>query len=266
MQDYAESWQQSGANPLGCRNRQLGIGVEPNSNGGIDMNVTGFQHGGDTVQYGKKAQPYVGELTVASIQPTTQIAVGTMCSSLEIGKMAQQLRSTNPTDINNIYTSQVQCMYNPLCPITTNGLCYMPITTVTLQLKTQQSKDKSISANCPVGTFISAVDADNAAIKPSPCCGVNGYVDWYCCHIDDCPYQGRKCSEVVYDNPLSGYSTKGIPLFSGIHTTVTHWYQGCPLVHTGCSEDWHQVPDTYIIVRSITCTNDITQIYIPVQE
>ncbi len=265
-------------NNLGCRNRQLGLSESTDINNNATIIVTGFQKGGEANQYdaynqanpnSQQQQPYVGELAANSIQPTAKVAVGKICSKLELGKMAQQYNSGDPNDINNLYISQVQCMVHPLCPEVTGGICYMPVSTVTLQLKTQQSSYSSISKLCPVGTFVSAVDHDNSAITPSPCCGNNDPVfgsAGYCCHIDGCEKGGGSCSTVQYTDPLSGYALYGAELFQGIVTTPSRWYQGCPTVHTGCNEGWGQVSDTYIVVRSITCTNDITQIALPIQQ
>jgi hypothetical protein len=183
--------------------------------------------------------------------------VGTACNVSELGKMARQAYNTaDPDDVNNLYVSQVQCMVHPLCPPTADAICYMPVNNVTIQVNTQQSSYGSISAYCPAGTFVSSVDADTSAIKPQACCGSNAGFG-YCCHIDDCNKGGGSCSKAQYINQLS---SKNPPLYGGVVTTPAHWYQGCPDVHSGCNEGWGQVPDTYIVVRSITCTNDISKV------
>lgn len=280
MQDYDARYDgtrleyQNKPNNLGCRNRQLGITESEDADGNAIMTITGFKQGGDTAEYDLynknnpnkyKSRPYVGNLSAAFIQPTAQVAVGTPCTSLEIGKMAQQKQSMDPNDVNILYTSQVQCMKHPLCPITTSGVCYMSISTVSIQINTPQNSYNPIQANCPVGTFVSDISADSSAIKPTPCCGANTGIG-FCCHIDDCTKGGGSCSKIEYITPLSGYSNYNIPLFQGIQTTPSRWYQGCPTVHSDCNEGWGQNPDTYIIVRSITCTNDISQISIPIQQ
>ncbi len=279
MQDYDEKvsglTNPSMANNLGCRNRQLGLNVKTTNMNSI-ITVTGFVKGGERAQYDsysqqnpldKKAQPFVGDLRADSIQPILKVASGTRCNSLELGKIARQYSLTNPYDINNIYINQVQCMKHPLCPEETSGLCYMPINTVSLALKTDQSAYSSISKLCPAGTFVSAIDKDDYAIIPKPCCGNNDPIfgsSPYCCHIDSCNKGGGSCAMVQYTDLLSGYSLYQAKLYQGIISTPAHWYQGCPSLHMGCNEGWGQVSDTYVVVRSITCTNDITQIALPV--
>ncbi len=246
MQDYSSD------NPRGCKNRQLALETSRESNN-VDITVTGFQQGGNNQDLTQK--PYMGSLSALSIQPTAEVQIGTPCQISELGKMAKQQISSDPNDVNNLYISQVQCMKNPLCsPSSINETCYMPVNNVTIEIETKQDSYNSVSAMCPAGTFVYRVDADSAAITPGPCGS---------CHIDPCNKGGGACSTVQEINPLA--SPNPI-LYSGIQTTPSRWYQGCPTIHPGCNEGWGNAPDTYIIVRSMTCTNDISKVGVIVNQ
>ncbi|MFN7094922.1 MAG: type II secretion system protein, partial [Burkholderiales bacterium] len=219
--------------PRGCRDKQLAIQTTSANSGAVSVRITGFKQAGNP-RDDKVPHPYVGELSAASIQPTAEVAVGTSCDpSTELGKMArQQYNSLDPNDVNNLYISQVQCMVNPLCPTVSNGTCYMPINTVTLQLNTEQNQYAPISKTCPAGTFVLSIDADAEAVKPPACCGSNLGVG-YCCHIDDCDPNSKACSMIELVDRLA---SKNPALYSGIVTTPSRWYQGCPAIHSGCGE------------------------------
>jgi len=142
-------------NNLGCRNKQLAIQANNDSNG-LTMTITGFNQAGDNTSLASK-KTYVGDLKALSIQPTTKISIGTSCMQSELGKIAQQAISIDPNDINNLYISQVQCMVNPLCP---NGsICYMPLNNVTVNMPGVNPEapddrgDLAIPWKCPTGLY-----------------------------------------------------------------------------------------------------------------
>ena len=163
MEDYSSS------NPNGCKNRQLGLQVGADLNGGKKLTVTGFVQGG--VNAGSPSAPYVGAVSAASLQPTTKTPVGSACLQSEIGKIAQQKPSGDPSDINNIYVSQVICMKSPTCPAETGGFCYLPVQNVTINFT---PFDKPATYSCPAGMFITEVQSN-----------VQEYPDWgtKCCNI-----------------------------------------------------------------------------------
>lgn len=266
MQDYNPK-----TNPSGCRNRQLTLrtSVEKGSNQ-VVMSVSGFKQAGDIQNdpdWRTKSHPFVGELKTASVQPTTEISVGTACDPNDLGKMARQARD-DKYKVNNLYVSQVQCMQSPMCVENVSKYCYLPVNAVTIKyMVTQFDAEKPTNVMCPDGMFVSSVDADSGAIVPKTCSGTN-YIPWpvhYDCGVEGCNYKGRECSKV---QPVSYYDPnhKGnFSLYQGITTTPTTWYQRCPGAHGGCKEDWGQVPNTYVIVRSVTCTSDSSKAIIPLQ-
>ena len=253
-------------NLKGCRDKQLGLAVSPDEeHGGNKVTVTGFEQGGDEKVWGSKTRPWVGHLVVGSFQPTTPVPIGTACKLSQLGTMAKQPVSSDSNDVNNLNVSQVQCMLNPLCPQNTNGVCFMPLGTVTIRYRVKETSAESVNGLCPAGMFISAIDADSEAPKPSACCGTNWigpFPSDYCCHIDDCNKGGGSCSRVEYAYKLASQNPV---LYQGFFTTPSRWYQGCPTVHGGCNEGWGQKPDSYVKVRSVICTNDVTQVPIEVQ-
>jgi type II secretory pathway pseudopilin PulG len=138
-------------NNLGCKNRQLSIGGT-REGANLNMQVTGFN------QSAVNPLLYVGDISAASVQPTELVSIGTPCGNRELGKMARQIAS-NDNNVNNLYISQVQCMQNPLCPDGTNNKCYMPINSVTINMRgnisttADDKEDEAIRWSCPVGLY-----------------------------------------------------------------------------------------------------------------
>lgn len=173
MYDYdpTNNYDFSRANILGCKNRQLGIAVESKDKYGSQIAiVTGFKRGGVNTSGNDKIDNrlYVGEVSAASIQPTMQVAVGSACVESEIGRIAQQSDDLN--DVNNLYVSQVVCMRSPTCAFDTNGYCYLPVQSVTINYAPKQAEFQ-----CPTGMFITNLQTD-----------VQNYPDWgsHCCATD----------------------------------------------------------------------------------
>ena len=158
MQDYHPEFDgripgnQERPNSLGCKNRQLAVHGKREGNN-VNMTVTGFN------QSAVNPLLYVGDVRAAGIQPTARVQVGTPCENKELGKMARQAISDDARDINNLYISQVQCMVNHFCPKQANGKCYMPINSVTINMRvsidtTADDKDgEAIRWSCPVGLY-----------------------------------------------------------------------------------------------------------------
>ena len=175
-------------NPNGCKNRQLGLQVDTDTTGRERLTVTGFVQGG--VNAGTPSAPYVGQVSAASLQPTTKVAVGTGCSQAEIGKIAQQQTSSTLDDVNNIYVSQVICMKSPTCPAASGGFCYLPVQNVTINFKPNKP-----SYMCPAGMFITNVQSN-----------VQQYPDWgrHCCSSD--PVFGCHGYASAHDHFWEGYT------------------------------------------------------------
>lgn len=245
-------------NSLGCKNKQLAIGaikdpINPNNQKTVMM-VTGFLRGGDPGLwrdfYGNDARPYVGEVKASSLQPTTQIAVGTVCDQKEIGTMARQQRSGDPNDVNNIYISQVLCMKSPLCEAATNGFCYMPVQSVTLQM---QPNTKNYT--CPVGTFIddSSISIKQVDITGRITCQATG-----CFHeAVNCVANSHSRGDPVHSDILNTAFKTMTPLYRTITIPSTSWQQWCGRAcHFGCGEGPGQIADTQDTISKIQCTND----------
>ncbi|MBY0379132.1 MAG: type II secretion system GspH family protein [Burkholderiales bacterium] len=207
----------------------------------------------------------VGNLKVDTFQPTQKIAVGTGCSQDQLGAMALQPDTGNPNDVNNLYVSQVQCMVSPMCPQGTKGKCYLPMNGVSITYNVKVSSQDAYSSrsfSCPDGMFIAGYTKIDEP-TPNACSGDNGV--WpvhapYSCHIDGCSSGAGLCSRVDYQNNLS--SNQYVNIYKSITTTPSHWYQGCPTIHSGCNEGFGQVSDTYKQVTSFTCTNDPSKLVV----
>jgi hypothetical protein len=263
MKDYSQS------NLSGCKNRQLAIQatndlVDPTSNRKVMM-VTGFQRGGNLELWkdgnGKDIRPYVGEVRAASLQPTTQIDVGTACDPKEIGTMAQQSKTSDSNDVNNIYVSQVICMKSPLCEADTNGFCYMPVQNVTLQIR-----PGSASYTCPVGTFIddSSISIKQINILGKVTCVANKgsivYPEVNC--VADAPSR----PPLIYTDLLNTEFKTQIPLYRTLVIPPTSWQQWCGNpVHGGCGEGAGEIADTQDTISKIQCTNDPSKAAIIIQ-
>jgi hypothetical protein len=269
-------------NSSGCKNRQLGIEAGVDNNGNQTMTVTGFQQGG--VQSTGQTLPYVGQVAAASIQPTAQVAVGTACLNTERGKMAQQQKSNDPNDVNNIYVSQVVCMQSPTCPVNANGYCYLPVQSVTINFFPNTS-----SQMCPTGMFITNVqtDVNNAPDYGRQCCGsVLGVCYGYASSHDHIweGYQAFKDSSLVSNNFVgqylngnggSGGITIPLPLFlanttypnimlpNQISIGQVRYASTCD---AACSCPPEVRPRWQPVITSMTCTNDPSQASIIVQQ
>lgn len=225
-------------NVFGCKNRQLAIQSITNPiDNSQEMVVTGFNSVADKSSALDDNIHYVGEVNAASIQPSTQIAVGNACRSDQLGTMAQQQRSSDANDLNNIYVSQVICMKSPLCDSSTNGYCYMPVENVTIQYT-----PNTASFTCPTGTII-----DQSSVL------VN--------HINrlwqvTCPSFGGSCYADKSEGGGLTYSpSNGVP--SSLLINSTQWHQQCPHeVHGGCNSGWGNIGNTQDTISSINCTND----------
>ena len=258
LQDYDPSndTRPKEANISGCKNRQLAIReapdpVDPDSGRKVMM-VTGFQQGGDPRYWDDKRRPYVGEVRAASLQPTTEIAIGDPCDRREIGTMARQKRSSDPDDINNIYVGQVICMQSPLCEKNTDGFCYMPLQNVTIE---SYPNDRVVS--CPVGTFIdtASIVINQINIQNKVTCVANKSMK---------PYPEVNCvathplrDALSYTDQLNTAFQTQVPLYRTLLVPSTRWEQWCGnAVHIGCPEGKGVIPDTQDTIRSVQCTND----------
>jgi hypothetical protein len=276
MADYSVT------NPNGCKNKQLGIEAGTDGDGNQTMTVTGFVQGG--VQSSAQVLPYVGQVVASSLKPTIQVAVGTPCLGSEIGKMAQQQTSNNPTDISNIYISQVVCMQSPTCPVSANGYCYLPVQSVTLNLTPNTPVQM-----CPTGMFITNVDTNvnNAPDYGHQCCGsilgvCYGYASSHN-HVWD-GYQTLKDSMLVSNNYigqlLNGNGGEGgitipLPLFlanasypniilpNQISLGEVHYASTCDAT---CVCPPEVRPPWQPVITAITCTNDPSEASIVVPQ
>lgn len=259
MQDYdpgvdgEDSANKYNANSLGCKNRQLAITAQNDNGGNTTMLITGFRQGGYEISgnKGKDIRPYVGEIKAASIQPTALVAVGTACLKSEIGKMARQAKSTDESDVNNIYISQVICMQSPLCEADTKGICYMPLQSVTIR-----SQPNSPEFECPKGTF---VDTDSVILtpapQPKPCPAHDCLGQPFDCGYKDPRYQNTS-DGMLKSDLLSGGLTQ---IYRRITVDNTLWISDCGegTCHFGCratgeGPDW----PTSGTIAQIDCTND----------
>lgn len=230
------------------------------------VTVTGFNQWEAGLHKPKPVDVSVGNLKVDTFQPTQKIAVGTGCAEDQLGAMALQPDTGNPNDVNNLYVSQVQCMVSPMCPQGTKGKCYLPMNgvsiTYNIPVSQQQDPKHSKTYTCPEGMFIAGFTKIDEP-TPNACSGDNGpwpFHSPYSCHIDGCTKGGGSCSRVDYQDNLS--SNQYVSIYKSIITTPSHWYQGCPDVHSGCNEGWGQQEDTYKQVTSFTCTNDPSKLVV----
>lgn len=257
-------------NSLGCRNLQLAIQAvkDPiNQAGNMDvMMVTGFQRGGDPSiagwkDNGKDLRPFVGEVRAASLQPTSQIAVGDPCDPREVGTMAQQQRSPDPEDINNIYVSQVICMKSPLCEQNTKGYCYMPVQNITLQIQ-----PNSKTYTCPIGTFIddASIAINRIDIQNKITCVANKGSVVY--PEVNCVATNPSHDPLIHSDLLNTAFRTQVPLYRTLILPSTRWEQWCGNpVHGGCGEGPGQIADTQDTISKIQCTNDPSKAAIIIQ-
>jgi len=256
MFDYApQTDDKTGANPRGCRNRQLAIQAGTDSNG-VTLTVTGFKQAGN-LKDNTVPHPYVGEISAASIQPTREVQVGTGCSVGELGKMAKQARAADPNDVNNIYVSQVVCMVNPLCPKDTDGYCYTAVNSVTIQIKPNHQQEYT----CPAGMGMINYE-ENHEVAPNwgaDCCqwttelGLS--ICWAYTRANDHVWDGTSFSY------LSGIAS-AYPIKSGVRTGLIHYGYTCDAACTcpaGYAGSWQPS------ITSITCSNDPSKVPIVVK-
>lgn len=277
MQDYDPNNAASDkANKLGCKNRQLSIRNSTDIHGNSEMVVTGFVQGGDKAAYERYnrdnntnwQRPFVGELKAQSFQPTTPIAVGSKCEEIEIGTMARQAISGDQNDTNNLYVSQVICMRNPLCPIRTSGICYMPANSVTVVYHLPIVKNDSPSINpaaintaeCPAG--MAMVDYTDDHKNPP---------DWgdHCCIRDifgACRANAR-AHDYTFDKPIFSYLSNTNPnvnpFKSGVRLGVVHYGYSCDALCAcpgGDATRWQPQ------VTSIICSNDMNRVPIEINQ
>ena len=235
-----------------CQNKQLSVAAARDFNNDKIIQINGFQPGGNSVKYNliNQKQPYVGEVKANSIQPLASISVATQCSVLELGKIARQPDSGGSEDINNLYINQVQCMLSPFCPATSGGYCYMPVNTVTLN-----GKPNTPSYICPAGMALTGY-SENHADAP----------DWgaHCCQSAMGVCIGyASAHDHVWDGVKYSYlaNVTGSSLTDGVQTGLVHYRYTCDAICMCPGDDatvWQPV------ITSFTCSNDITQIALPV--
>jgi hypothetical protein len=246
------------------------------TDGSNEMVVTGFKQGGNEGdyynynEYAKQHQiptiqrPYVGDLKADTVQPTTPIAVGTPCATIDIGAMAKQAISGVQNDVNNLYVSQVICMQNPLCPADSGGVCFMPANSVTITYNLPVVDNTALVINpkvishvdCPPGMAMVDAITDGTGENDTPkgendqCCGIlcSGHK-----HVNYDGYDGTK-----YDY-LSSSGSNTEKFRNGIRMGIVHKSEWCDTqcfcgIIGGFDHKKFQPQ-----VKSITCSNDINR-------
>lgn len=273
MQDYDPNADiNNGASPdspnsLGCKNRQLSIRANSDNNT-LKMLITGFQQGGDPVAYVnyfnkyqvQRDQPFVGELKAQSFQATTPIAVGTPCDEVDIGTMAKQQLSGIKNDVNSLYVSQVICMKNPLCPASSDGICFMPANSVTITYQIPIVKNDKPEINkaainaiqCPRGMAMVSYTDDhlNPPDWGRPCCQSVAGVCTAHAEAHDHVFDG-------YDFSLLSNTAANVAQFkNGVKLGLIHYKFTCD---AACNCPGGDAAQWQPQVTSITCSNDINR-------